>query len=109
MKTKEQLQAKIQECEAALIQANIELNEFMTLPENNTFPSLETASCELYTRLLDEATEACEGSYNCGKDTYTQEFTVNGERYLATLEVEYNRYNKQYYYIDSNKFTTKRL
>lgn len=72
--------------------------------ENNVFASIEDAEASLYKRLLGEACQDCEGSYNCGADEYTQEFIVNGVHYIGTLSVEYSRYDKRYYYVDGTEW-----
>ncbi len=111
MKTKEQLEQKIQECEKALLAAKSELQEFIDSPENNVFPTLEKALKELKERLFNQAKEDCEGSYNCGAEQYNQEFIVDGVHYMATLDVEYNRHDKTYYYVERHysKFSYKKL
>lgn len=55
------------------------------------------------------AREACEGSYCFGDKEYEQEFIVNGVLYLGTLTVEYKRYDKQYYYIETAAFTIEEI
>lgn len=85
--------------------ANQELEEFDASLENNTFETLDEAIETLEDVLLEIAGEACEGSYNCGEPVYTREFMVGDVKYLAKLEVEYNRHDKTYYYIDGRKFS----
>lgn len=109
MKTKEQLEQKIQDCEKALLAANIELNEFINAPENNVFATLNDAVRELKKRLREYASDACEGSHCFGEDEYEQEFIVDSVHYMATLKVEYNRHDKTYYYVDSADFSYKKL
>lgn len=43
------------------------------------------------------------------QETYEQEFIVSGVRYLGTLECEYNRHDKTYYYVEDAKFSYKEL
>lgn len=90
---------------ALLNTANIALYKFDALPENNVFATLLDAQYELEDVLRDEARDDCEGAGNCGCDQYTKQFMVDGIVYLATLDVEYNRHDKQYYYIDGSKFS----
>ena len=40
----------------------------------------------------------CEGSYNAGEESYEITFKHNDKYYAASIEVEYNRHNKEYYY-----------
>ena len=102
---KDALTANIAAARKALADAEAALSAFIASPENNVFASLEEAEGVLEDRLLGEAHEACEGSYNCGADSYTQEFIVDGKHYIATLECEYNRHDKTYYYVDGHEFT----
>lgn len=81
------------------------LYEYKCRPENNVFDYLDEASSELEKELIGEATEACEGAGNCGMDTYEQGFFVDGTAYIARLDVEYNRHDRTYYYVDGRKFS----
>lgn len=76
---------------------------------NNVYDSLEDAVDHIEEALLEKASEACEGSYCLGLDTYTQMFMVDGEVYKATLKVEYNRHDKRFYYVDGSTFDTKKV
>lgn len=46
-----------------------------------------------------EAKEDCEGSYNVGSEEYSDECTINGEYYIVTTPFEYDRHDKEFYYI----------
>lgn len=109
MKTKNELELRIKECEKALQEARIELNAFNDAPENNVYDNLDKALYIIEDKLRDQAREDCEGSYNCGNDKYEQEFIVNGEHYMATLTVEYNRHDKTYYYVEKSDFSHRKL
>lgn len=52
---------------------------------------------------FEEAAEACEGSYSMGNDVYTSTVYVKDEakHYELSTKFEYNRHDKQYYYIDN--------
>lgn len=100
MTTKEWLQSDIDHCEVQLAKAENALYKFMQLPENNRYDDLEVAKAWIYERLYEQATEDCEGSYNCGNEEYKQKFMVAGKTYEATMTLEYNRHDKTYYYID---------
>jgi hypothetical protein len=101
MQTKEWLQSDIDHCKVQLEKAENDLYRFMLLPENNKYDDLESAKRCMYTVLEGRASEDCEGSYNCGEPEYKQQFMVGPKTYEATMELEYNRHDKQYYYIDS--------
>lgn len=75
--------------------------------ENNTFDSIETAENRISDRLYDRAWDHCRERGRHGADKYTQLFMVNGVKYLCTFFVEWNRYDKQYYYVESSTFTYK--
>jgi len=95
----------IKEAKYQLASAEQTLEDFNSLAWNNTFETLEDAESVLTEKLWAKASADCEGSYNCGCDEYEQEFIVQGEYYVGTLKVEYNRHDKQYYYIDRTRFT----
>lgn len=48
----------------------------------------------------DEATTACDGRYCMGDDLYTAHIKVNDKIYSVEVEVEYNRHDKTYYYVE---------
>ena len=52
------------------------------------------------------ASEDCEGSFNCGSPEYHRHFMLEGSNvvYVAVLDVEYNRHDKQYYYVEDSEF-----
>lgn len=107
--TIEQLKADVETAKAALAQAEKALAEFETDPEQNVFASLEDAEHVLMVRMHEWAHDDCEGSHNCGSDKYEQEFIVDGVHYLATLECEYNRHDKTYYYLEEATFSYKEI
>lgn len=100
-----QLNQEVANAKAALRAAVSNLAQFIALPENNIFETIERACDCLEDRLRDEAHEDCEGAGNCGATEYEQEFIVDGTNYLGKLSVSYNRHDKTYYYIDSCNFT----
>lgn len=109
MATKEELQAAVSAAEIALKDARAALEEWDSLAENNVFPTLDEALSTIEDKLRSQAHEDCEGAHNCGLDEYTQEFIVNGTKYLATAKFEYNRHDKTYYYIDGCEFSHKEI
>lgn len=88
----------------ALELAELELQEYERAPERNVFDTLEDALDEMREVLHQRASDDCEGSYNVGYDTYTQDFYVGDKRYQAWIEVEYDRHDKTYYYVDRIEF-----
>lgn len=105
----QQLLAAVVTAQQVLIQAEAALDEWQNRTENHVYPTIEQACTVLEGRLYSQASAACEGSYNLGLDEYTQEFIVDGVHYLATLACEYNRHDKQYYYVDGRSFTYKQV
>jgi len=95
----------IKEAKDQLTSAEQALEDFNSLAWNNTFETLEDAESVLIEKLWAKASADCEGSYNCGCDEYEQEFIVQGEHYVGTLRVEYNRLSKQYYFVEHTEFT----
>lgn len=105
MDTKQTLIDDVKAAQAALTKAQAALANFDALAENNVFASLDEAIGVIEDKLLSQASNDCEGSYNCGDETYSQEFIVDGQHYVGTLHCEYNRHDKTYYYVDSHEFT----
>lgn len=104
--TRETLLANVKAADDVLQAAKAALEEFDQAPEQHVFDSIE-AAWVLEDTLRGRASEDCEGSYNCGDEFYEQEFIVDGVHHIARLDVEYNRHDKTYYYIDSSEFTTR--
>lgn len=109
MTTRKELEDIIAQCKVNLELAEANLYKFDTLAENNVFESLEIAEGKLEDMLRKRAHEDCEGAYNQGDEEYTQEFIVNGVKYIAIATFEYNRHDKTYYYIDSSDFRIEKL
>lgn len=105
MSTRKELTAAITAAQANLTAAQDALKVFEAKAENNVFESLEKAAYKVEGMLERRAHQDCEGSHNCGQDEYTQEFMVDGVKYIGTLKVEYNRHDKTYYYIESSDFS----
>ena len=95
----------IREAAALLSKAQMRKRAYESLPENHEYPDLSEAEGWISARLEGYAQEDCEGSHNCGKSKYTQRFTAGGKLYDGTLEVEYNRHDKTYYYVDGAEFS----
>lgn len=107
--TREELLVRIRVLEQQLLVANTDLAMFDALPENNQFDDYETACAKTHGKLLCQAEEDCEGSYNYGDHEYFQEFIVDGKHYMGKLSVEYNRHDKTYYYVDGHEFTATEI
>jgi len=105
MTTLEILKQNIADAQSALNSAEAALSEFEERPENNVYASLEEAAGPLEDILGALAFQDCEGAHNCGSPEYTREFMVDGKVYIAKLEVEYNRHDKMYYYVDGTEFS----
>lgn len=80
------------------------VEQAQALPENNVYPSLEDAEYKIEDMLADRAHEDCEGAGNCGDLEYRQLFMVGDKMYVGIYEVDYNRHDKTYYYVDGAEF-----
>lgn len=69
----------------------------------DTYETLEDAICEVNDQHYNEASEACEGSHCMGNDEYETFVYIKseGKYYTLKTQFEYNRHDKQYYYIDN--------
>jgi hypothetical protein len=99
------LVANVTDAAALLVKANADLYAFDARPNNNVFATLAEAERRIENDLSNEASEDCEGAGNCGNETYTRHFIVDGIEYVGTLSVEYNRHDKTYYYVDGTSFS----
>jgi hypothetical protein len=88
---------QLEEAEANLIVAE-------SLPENTFFESLDIAEAKLCRKMRNKASEDCECAGECGLEQYTQLFYVDKTLYKAIANVEYNRHDKTYYYVDGFDF-----
>jgi hypothetical protein len=104
-------QAYIKELEKLLKDRKTELEAIIDAPELNVFSNMDEAECILQDKFMDRAEEACEGAYNVGKPQYIQEFTVEGDsnRYRFVIDIEYNRHDKTYYYIDGEDYRVETI
>jgi hypothetical protein len=78
-------------------------------PKNNKFTDYQLAEATVSVMLEDLANADCEGSYNCGSPQYTQQFYVNDVLYEGVLDVEYNRHDKTYYYVEDTDFKVRKV
>ncbi len=105
MTTKQELEDAVKSAKSALTDANKALEEFSSLAENNVFETLEKALSTVEEALGGQAFEDCEGAGNCGAESYSQKFMVDGVRYVGTLSCAYNRHDKTYYYVEESEFS----
>lgn len=70
--------------------------------EHNVFFDLPTALEVIEDKLHKELNQVPHGEE--GDCEYSCDFNVNGQDFTGTLYVEWNRYDKQYYYVDSTDF-----
>jgi hypothetical protein len=105
MNTKRQsLEAAVKQAKEHLKAAEEALEAFDTSPENHRYESVDDAWGILEEALRNRAYQDCQGAYNCGDSYYEQEFYVGDVLYVAEADVEYNRHDKTYYYIEEFKF-----
>lgn len=105
MYTEEKLEAAVEKAQKQLDAAVSALTAFRTTAEYHTYKTLDEALGAMEDLLYGQAHADCEGSYNCGNDEYTQDFTVDGVVYTAKMTFEYNRHDKTYYYIEGSDFS----
>ena len=99
MQNIEDLKNRVKELQQELKEALYAQSAFEAMPENNVFDSLEEAD-KLKEILYARASADCEGSYNCGEEQYVQDFIV---------DIEYNRHDKTYYYVDEFKYSVVKI
>lgn len=109
IQTRENILLNLESAKRELARREAELAAWDQDPKNNVFESLEDAERELYEILSDRASLDCVGSYNCGADEYRQGFFVGDKEYVAIADVEYNRHDKQYYFIDGYTFNIEEV
>ena len=105
----QQLQQNIVDKAKELELAKQTLRAYEDSPERNIYSSLDEAEGNLTEKLFSQAREDCVGRGNFGAESYEQEFSVLGKKYLATMTFEYNRLDKQYYYIDESEYSYKEI
>ena len=101
----EDFEKNIVELNATLKNLQKDFDRVVNSPWYNVFADMASAEIYLENKLEDEAFLDCEGAGNVGDWRYEQEFIVNDKHYVARLDVEYNRHDKTYYYIDCTNFT----
>lgn len=101
--------AEISELGAAALAKTAEINKLKNLHEFRDYRVIGREhgidSYGVLIRLEDEvndmAAAACEGSHNRGSSQYDINFIdIDGTRKTATFEVQYDRHDKTYYYVD---------
>ena len=73
------------------------------------FDTHEDAKISIIEVLEEVASDACEGSYKCGKKEYNQNYTLfdSPTAYTGTIKVQYNRHDKTCYYIEDVQYSFK--
>lgn len=105
----EAIQEQIKQAATKLDLLKVIEASILSSAEYNTFETREEADSKISSKLEDMAHNDCEGSYNCGEEEYTQEFIVDGIKYVGILTVEYNRYDKTYYYVDGSYYMSEQV
>ena len=105
----EALKEQVKIANKQLEEAENNLATAQALPENNIFESLEAAESNIEDMLSDRAHDACEGSHCCGDNYYEQLFYVGDILYKGIANVEYNRHDKTYYYVDGFDFRVEEV
>jgi hypothetical protein len=100
----ESLRVAVEVAEATLSDAYRALEAESTKAEYFVYANHEDAEDALYEILDSRAFHDCEGAGNVGQPEYRQEYIVDGNKFVGILEVEYNRHDKTYYYIDDRKY-----
>lgn len=70
------------------------------------FDSIEEAEEKIHEKHYKQAGNDCEGSYNVGLEYYTTIAKVKDKYYEFKTCFEYNRHDKQYYYVEYESATT---
>jgi hypothetical protein len=91
--------------EIAVLEGQIEA--FDSAIENNQYADHADAESRITDRYSDIAHEQCEGAGNCGEPQFKQKYQIAGNPNLfeATVDFEYNRHDKTYYYIDGTDYS----
>lgn len=63
--------------------------------------SLEDCKKTMKSSMVDNEREEA-GHGECGNDEVTEIFKYQGKYYEITVEIEWNRYDKQFYYVDGS-------
>lgn len=98
----------IRKAEDAVVAAKAALVDYDSSIENNTYLTLTEAEYQITDRYRDIAHSEC-GSYMMGAESYTQKFMVDGELYEAMICFEYNRHDKEWYYVDGTEYSYRKL
>lgn len=92
--TKDELKGHVVKAQAALSKAQAAFDKFNSLVENNVYVDMKDAESAIEDILYDRAEKDCEGSRNCGREQYTQNFMVDGKTYTGIASFEYDRHDK---------------
>ena len=103
------LLSHIQNLKSVIAHLELQILNIVELPENNRFPDEDSALSYLEEYFLEVAEEACRGPHNVGKETYVQECFVGDVKYKFRIDIEYNRHDKTYYYIEGYSTDLERV
>ena len=104
---KEQIAEEIAAHHKAIAKLEQSLDDFDSLIENNQYTDQKDAEYSITNRFSCIAYEQCEGAGNCGLPMFKQRYQITGNpnTFEATVEFEYNRHDKTYYYIDGTRYS----
>lgn len=61
----------------------------------------------IYEIAIEWANNDCNGAHNCGNEEYLVSFKINDKIYSVFVGFSYNRYDKTYYYVESQGFESE--
>lgn len=82
-----------------------QLNRFYAVPENNVFSTVEDAYQFFDVRMREQAKYDCRAIGGSIINEYSQEFFVDNVAYIARLEVQYDHYQNQFYFVEWARLT----
>lgn len=101
----EQLRRDVTNARYALNNCVEALSQAMQDITNHIYENFDEAEYALMGIFESEAHDDCEGSGNCGADTYCQDFIVDGVEYKGMGDFEYNRLDKQFYFVEDSEYS----
>lgn len=104
---KKQIAAEIYAHQQAIGILEQSLDDFDSLIENNQYSDHKNAEYSITGRFSYIASEQCEGSHNYGEEMFKQQYQIagNSNTFEASVQFEYSRHDKTYYYIDETNYS----
>lgn len=104
---KEQIATEIATHHKAIAVLEQSLMDIDSMIENNQYTDQKNAEYSITEHFSGIAHEQCEGSGNCGEPLFKRRYQIAGNpnTFEATVEFEYNRHDKTYYYIDGTEYS----